>query len=520
MYNIFKIRNAIVILTVATFVFGCENEEVPAITTSAISNITATSATSGGNITSEGSSTVVNLGVCWSTGTTPTIADKKTTDGAGAGSFTSNITGLDGGLIYYVRAYATNSAGTGYGMAMSFTSLGQSPAPTISDATNITTSTAKLNGTVNANYLSTDVTFEYGTTTSYGNNVTATQSPLTGNTNSIVSANISGLNAGTTYHCRIKSVNSLGTTYSSDITFLTLGQSPTATTLAATNITTVAARLNGTANANFLSTIITFEYGTTANYGNSVTASQSPLTGSTITNVNAAISGLTSGITYHYRIKAVNSLGTAYGNDWTFTLSSYGRVTDVDGNTYDTVAIGTQVWMKQNLKTRKYSNGDAIPTTNPATLDIGLETSPKYQWAYNGIESNADIYGRLYTWYAVTDMRNICPTGWHVPSDAEWTTLRNYLGGASVAGGKLKETGTSHWNSTSSRVTNESGFTAFGAGNRHGESDGFINLNRNTFFWSSTQSKGWELYTGDDISFSNSSYPLQSGFSVRCLRDF
>lgn len=252
MYNIFKIRNAIVILTVATFVFGCENEEVPAITTSAISNITATSATSGGNITSEGSSTVVNRGVCWSTGTTPTIADKKTTDGAGAGSFTSNITGLDGGLIYYVRAYATNSAGTGYGMAMSFTSLGQSPAPTISDATNITTSTAKLNGTVNANYLSTDVTFEYGTTTSYGNNVTATQSPLTGNTNSIVSANISGLNAGTTYHCRIKAVNSLGTTYSSDITFLTLGQSPTVTTLAATNITTVAARLNGTANANFL----------------------------------------------------------------------------------------------------------------------------------------------------------------------------------------------------------------------------------------------------------------------------
>lgn len=82
MYNIFKIRNAIVILTVATFVFGCENEEVPAITTSAISNITATSATSGGNITSEGSSTVVNRGVCWSTGTTPTIADKKTTDGA------------------------------------------------------------------------------------------------------------------------------------------------------------------------------------------------------------------------------------------------------------------------------------------------------------------------------------------------------------------------------------------------------------------------------------------------------
>ncbi len=520
MYNNFRIWHTIVLLTLIIIVFGCKKEEVPTLTTTAISNITATTAASGGNITSEGTSTVVSRGVCWSTSTTPTIADKRTTDGAGAGSFTSNITGLDGGVIYYVRAYATNSAGTGYGMAMSFTSLGQSPVPTISDATNITTTTAKFNGTVNANYLSTTVTFEYGITTSYGNTVTATQSPLTGNTNTIVSADISGLNAGTTYHCRIKAVNSLGTTFSNDITFLTLGQIPTVTTLAATNITTVGARLNGTANANYLSTIITFEYGTTTNYGNSMTAGQSPLTGSTISNVSATISGLTSGITYHYRIKAVNSLGTSYGNDWTFTLSSYGRVTDVDGNTYDTVAIGNQVWMKQNLKTRKFSNGDVIATTTPATLDIGLETSPKYQWAYDGNESNADIYGRLYTWYAVTDMRNICPTGWHVPNDAEWTTLRNYLGGESIAGGKLKETGTSHWNSTSSSVTNESGFTALGAGNRHGDADTFMNLNRNTFFWSSTETKGWELYTGSGISFSNSFYPLRSGFSVRCLRDF
>jgi uncharacterized protein (TIGR02145 family) len=405
-------------------------------------------------------------------------------------------------------------------MAMSFTSLGQSPTPTITEATNITTTTAKFNGSVNANYLSTIVTFEYGTTTSYGSTVTAIQSPLIGNSNIIVSADITALNAGTTYHLRIKAVNSLGTNYSSDITFVTLGQIPTATTLAATNITTVSVRLNGTVNANYLSTVVTFDYGTTANYGGNVTASQSPLTGNTITKVSAPISGLTSGITYHFRIKAVNSLGTTYGSDWTYALSSYGVVTDVEGNKYDTIAIGTQVWMKQNLKTRKFSNGDLIATTTPATLDIGTETSPEYQWAYDGNDNNAVTYGRLYTWYAVTDMRNVCPTGWHVPNDVEWTTLRTYLGGSAVAGGKLKEIGTTHWNSTTTGVTNESGFTALGAGNRHGDADSFMNLGRNTFFWSSTDNKGWELNTGGDYSFSESMYPKQSGFSVRCLRDF
>ena len=85
-------------------------------------------------------------------------------------------------------------------------------------------------------------------------------------------------------------------------------------------------------------------------------------------------------------------------------------IKDIDGNVYITVTIGTQVWMVENLKTTKYRNGDLIGTTTPATKDITNETTPKYQWAYNGNESNVDIYGRLYTWYAVTDSRNICPT--------------------------------------------------------------------------------------------------------------
>jgi len=156
---------------------------VPTVTTSEITNITATTATCGGTIIDEGSGTIVERGVCWSTTIEPTIADSKTTSGAGAGSFSSNIDGLFGGTTYFVRAYATNSSGTGYGMTMSFKTTGDPPsAPMaiIGNVTNLQSNGATLNGTVNAKYHSTNVTFKYGTTTNYGGSTKAAQSPLTG----------------------------------------------------------------------------------------------------------------------------------------------------------------------------------------------------------------------------------------------------------------------------------------------------------------------------------------------------
>jgi|ERR1035437_979229 hypothetical protein len=212
---------AFLIILVLIILIGCKKEKNPIVSTNSVSTITATTATSGGTITDEGSSTVISRGVCWSTRTTPSITDSKTNDGAGAGSFSSNIAGLNGATIYYVRAYATNSVGTSYGMTMSFTTLGQSPVPTISEATNITDTSATLNGSVNANYLTTTVTFEYGRTSNYGSTVTATQSPVTGNTNTEVSASITGLIGDITYHYRVNAVNSLGITYTRDMTFRT-----------------------------------------------------------------------------------------------------------------------------------------------------------------------------------------------------------------------------------------------------------------------------------------------------------
>jgi len=204
------------------------------------------------------------------------------------------------------------------------------------------------------------------------------------------------------------------------------------------------------------------------------------------------------------------------------TQAAGGKVSDIDDNSYNTIKIGDQVWMAENLKTTKYSNGDLIGTTDPYNLDISGETDPKYQWAFNGDESNIADYGRLYTWYAVTDGRNICPAGWHVPTDADWTILTDYLGGLSVAGGKLKDIGTVHWSSPNNGATNESCFTALPGGVR--EDDGtFGNFGTYGYWWSATEYDATtvmvRLITNeyDDVTLYN--YKKKSGFSVRCLKD-
>ena len=161
-------------------------------------------------------------------------------------------------------------------------------------------------------------------------------------------------------------------------------------------------------------------------------------------------------------------------------------VTDIDGNIYNSVTIGNQVWMAENLKTTKYQNGEAIPNVTDDTEWSNLVTGAYSD--YNNDPSNSDTYGRLYNWYAVDDSRNICPSGWHVPNYSEWTTLENYLGGYLVAGGKLKETGTTHWSSPNTGATNETGFTALPAGGRGSNPGDFIYLGERAVWWTSKDS--------------------------------
>jgi uncharacterized protein (TIGR02145 family) len=147
---------------------------------------------------------------------------------------------------------------------------------------------------------------------------------------------------------------------------------------------------------------------------------------------------------------------------------TYGSMTDQEGNVYKTIVIGTQEWMAENLNASIYRNGDAIAT---GLSDADWENTINTQqgaWAYyNNDASYACPYGKLYNWYACVDARQLCPVGWHVPTDAEWTVLTDYLGGESVAGGKMKTTGTSLWNSPNQGATNSSGFSAVPGGNRY-----------------------------------------------------
>ena len=200
-------------------------------------------------------------------------------------------------------------------------------------------------------------------------------------------------------------------------------------------------------------------------------------------------------------------------------------VSDVDGNIYKIVTIGTQTWMAENLRTTKYSTGEVIGTTTPATLDISAIVNnnyPKYQWAYAGVESNVSTYGRLYSWYAVTDTRNICPTGWHVPSDSEWTTLTTFLGGENIAGGKLKDTLTIHWQSPNTSASNESGFTSLPGGFR--DNDGsFYEIGTSGAWWCSSEygtSLAWFRAMYYQYPYVYRSYLNKSiGCSIRCLKN-
>jgi uncharacterized protein (TIGR02145 family) len=205
-----------------------------------------------------------------------------------------------------------------------------------------------------------------------------------------------------------------------------------------------------------------------------------------------------------------------------------GEVTDIDGNIYKTLIIGEQEWMVENLKTTRYNNGDPIPNVMDAAEWSTLTTGA---WCYyNNDEANDDIYGKLYNWYAVEDPHNLCPTGWHVPSDEEWTSLTDYLGGESVAGGKMKtrgtiEAGTGLWKHPNTEATNLSGFSGLPGGYRFG-SGGFDFFGEMGLWWTPTMDTirpergAWGrylTYNGGNVNRGHG--PLQSGFCVRCVRD-
>jgi uncharacterized protein (TIGR02145 family) len=249
--------------------------------------------------------------------------------------------------------------------------------------------------------------------------------------------------------------------------------------------------------------------------------------------------GLIPATTYYVRAYATNSAGTVYGNELIFTTSAissidfnpdltYGTVSDIEGNIYKTIQVGTQVWMAENLKTTKYNDGTPIDNVTGFTEWSALTTGA-YCWYGNDGLANKNSYGALYNWFAVNTSK-LCPKGWHVPSSEEWNTLKDYLGGADIAGGKLKETGNTHWSKGKVAATNSSGFTALPAGTRNvfgdPEVDDFRLMNLVANWWSASQyqsdiNRAIYFIVEKDVNFliENSLLLKQSGYSVRCVKD-
>jgi uncharacterized protein (TIGR02145 family) len=195
-------------------------------------------------------------------------------------------------------------------------------------------------------------------------------------------------------------------------------------------------------------------------------------------------------------------------------------VKDIDGNIYHTLSLGQQEWMLENLRVTHYSNGENIPRIPDSQMWSNLTSGALC--SYDSSLINLKLYGEIYNWFAVSDARNVCPSGWHVPSDAEWTVLTDYLGGENIAGGKLKEKSTAYWKRPNSGATNESGFLALPGGFRN--YDGiFYDRGYYGFWWSATKAKsgvawgrGLYYFYGDVNRDYNE---MTDGFSVRCVRD-
>jgi uncharacterized protein (TIGR02145 family) len=214
----------------------------------------------------------------------------------------------------------------------------------------------------------------------------------------------------------------------------------------------------------------------------------------------------------------VNSSGADAGNIPTCS-TIFGTVTDIEGNIYPTVLIGNQWWMAENLRTATYSNGEPIPNITDNTAWSQLSSGA---WCnYDNNVANDAVYGKLYNWYTTVDPRGLCPVGWHVPTHAEWTVLTDFLGGQSVAGGKMKSiTG---WNFQNTGATNESGFSGLPGGDRIYSTGNFFNVGIDGNWWSSSQDSSTSAWNRNlfynDASVGRSLSGKATGDSVRCLKD-
>jgi uncharacterized protein (TIGR02145 family) len=494
------------------------------VTTTAVTSITSTTAVSGGNVTSDGGGTITARGVCWATTANPDLTKSKTTDGTGTGSFTSNITGLTPGTVYHVRAYATNSSGTTYGSDVQFPSAAVVPTVTTADPSGPTQTTATSGGNVTADGGAAVTARGVCWTSGTADPVVTDSHTSDGTGTGPFVSNLTLLTPNTPYKVRAYATNSAGTGYGAVKTFTT---SPillaTVTTTVPSSVTASGAVTGGEVSASGGGTI-------TARgvcYGK---APDPDIAGSLTTDgtgtgtFTSTLSGLEDGTVYYIRAYATNSAGTAYGTQ----VQLLSMVSDVESYLYKTVLIGNQVWMAENLRTKKYNDNSDVTLVSDGTAWAGL-SAEAYCWYNNDETTNKPIYGALYNWFAV-DKGNLCPTGWHVPTDAEFKTLEMHLGldqtQADAFGDRGTDQGSKMKNTTGwaagENGTNTSGFSALPGGFRY-YGGNFFNMGILTYFWTSSASSTIDAFQrrldGSKTTVFRERTLKQAGKYVRCVKN-
>jgi uncharacterized protein (TIGR02145 family) len=338
-------------------------------------------------------------------------------------------------------------------------------------------------------------------------------------------SNLVGLAEGTLYYVKAYATNSVGTAYGNEVTFTTSQVTGAVlTTTEATNITSTTATSGGNITDAGGGAISARGICWSTN-PNPTTLDEITVNGTGTGTFSSSMTGLTDGTTYYYRAYATNSSGTTYGSEYSFLTP----VTDIEGNVYKTVVIGNQIWMAENLKVTKFNNDADILNVTDAT-EWSEQTGPAYCWYNNDQEYNKPIYGALYNWFAASSA-NLCPTGWHVPTDLEYNTLEIGLGlpeadvdvwgwRGTDHGSKMKNT--AGWNA-GENGTNTSGFTALPAGYRYYLDGLFAGQNTISYFWTSTQhdaDRGWyRRLDGNNTAVYKASTNKEAGKSIRCLKD-
>jgi len=486
----------------------------PKVLTGALTGISMQSAVAEGNLIDLGEGITVH-GHCWSIIPNPETFDSKTSLGpkTSTGTFTSNLTGLQSDTKYYIRAYARQGELIVYGDETSFTTKGYPPEAAFNGSPTTIAQGQSVQFTDQSTNSPTEWQWNFGDgETSNNQNTSHIYTNAGPYTVSLTATNNSGSDTETKPdYIIVKSIKAYNWYPSPSPVYL------------GDELSVLTDIVNGGE--------ISYSYVLTAEIydGNTQIAYLGQKTTALI------LPGYSQELTFSYTIpmdwepknysfRIVVWSGTPFSSlildddSEPFTVEPIPlTVTDADGNIYNTVTIGSQVWMAENLKTTKFSNGSDILLV-PGNTDWSNQTTPAYCW-YENNQSNKEIYGGLYNWYAV-NTGNLCPTGWHVPSDSEWTDLANFLEGDGVAGGKLKETGTEHWENNNG-ATNETGFTALPGGFRY---EGvFSDIRLYGYWWSSlgyNDISAWHReIDGTRVNLFRYTSPKNFGLSVRCIKN-